>query len=181
MNKKFITAAIVCLLGCSMLTTSCIGSFSLTNKLLGWNRNLGSKFVNELVFLCLWILPVYEISGLADLIVLNTIEFWSGNSPIAHRGTKHVTGNDGHQYCIRADRHGYTVTDLTDNVTVSLRFDTDAQRWDIVNARGERHELFTFVDDTHIALPGTDTPVELSQQGVMAYTQTIQQTALAAR
>ena len=37
-----------------------------------------SKFVNELVFFAFWILPVYEVSGLADLLVLNSIEFWSG-------------------------------------------------------------------------------------------------------
>lgn len=51
--------------------------FSLTNKLLTWNRQVGSKFVNELVFFALWILPVYEVSGLADLLVLNSIEFWA--------------------------------------------------------------------------------------------------------
>ena len=51
MKKTVISAAIVCLLFSSMLTTpSCIGSFSLTNRLLGWNQNVGNKFINELVF-----------------------------------------------------------------------------------------------------------------------------------
>ncbi len=61
MRKTVISAAIVCLLGTSMLTTpSCIGSFSLTNRLLGWNQNVGDKFLNELVFFAFWVLPVYE-------------------------------------------------------------------------------------------------------------------------
>ncbi len=78
----------------SMTTSSCIGSFSLTNKLLAWNKQAGNKIVNEIVFFAFWILPVYEVSALADIIVLNSIEFWSGNNPIA-KGTKVIDGKDG--------------------------------------------------------------------------------------
>ena len=74
-------------LASSVLFSSCIGSFGLTNKLLDWNRNIDSKFVNELVFVAFWIVPVYEISALADILVLNSIEFWSGNNPVADAGT----------------------------------------------------------------------------------------------
>ena len=70
-----------------MLFSSCIGSFSLTNKLLAWNKTVGNKFVNELVFFAFWVLPVYEVSALADVLVLNSIEFWSGGNPVA-KGTK---------------------------------------------------------------------------------------------
>ena len=84
MRKTILSVAIVCLLGSTMLTTpSCIGSFSLSNRLLGWNNTLGNKFLNELVFFAFWVLPVYEVCGLADLLVLNSIEFWSGSNPMA--------------------------------------------------------------------------------------------------
>ncbi len=82
MKKKYLTLAVATLLAGSMLT-SCIGSFSLTNKLLSWNHQVSNKFVNELVFFAFWIIPVYEVTALADVLVLNSIEFWSGSNPIA--------------------------------------------------------------------------------------------------
>jgi hypothetical protein len=63
--------------------TSCIGSFGLTNKLFDWNNSIGGKFVNALVFFLFLILPVYGITLFIDAIILNTIEFWSGKSPMA--------------------------------------------------------------------------------------------------
>ncbi|MDE5961669.1 MAG: DUF3332 domain-containing protein, partial [Duncaniella sp.] len=38
MKRRFLPVAIVLTLCGSMLTTSCIGSFALTNKLLAWNK-----------------------------------------------------------------------------------------------------------------------------------------------
>ena len=87
MKKKGLTLLVATTLASSVLFSSCIGSFGLTNKLLDWNRNIDSKFVNELVFIAFWIVPVYEISALADVLVLNSIEFWSGNNPVADAGS----------------------------------------------------------------------------------------------
>ena len=70
--------------------------FSLSNKLLNWNRNIDNKFVNELVFIAFWILPAYEVCAIADVLVLNSIEFWSGDNPAADVGSvKKVDGKDG--------------------------------------------------------------------------------------
>ena len=78
--KHRIIASILLL--ATLTTPSCIGSFSLTNRMLNWNRNIDNKFINELVFFAFWVLPVYEVCGLADILVLNSIEFWSGNNPV---------------------------------------------------------------------------------------------------
>ena len=56
MKKKYLSVALVMALASSMMFTSCIGSFSLTNKLLDWNKSVSSKFVNEIVFVAFWIL-----------------------------------------------------------------------------------------------------------------------------
>ena len=71
MKKHFLTRAIVLAMCAGMISTSCIGKFQLTRNLLDWNNHISSKFVNELVFLALCIVPVYEVSALADLLVLN--------------------------------------------------------------------------------------------------------------
>ena len=135
-----------------------------------------------MVFFAFWIIPVYEISGLADLLVLNTIEFWSGDNPVAE-GSRIIEGNDG-KYLVVTDENGYTITSQNDGSTVRLDFNKEDKSWSIANADGSKQTIFSFVDDTHVALPtpdGTQTIVELSNQGVYAYQQIATAACLAQR
>jgi len=169
MKKTVFTVATILTLAASMMFTSCIGSFSLTNKLLSWNKNISNKFVNELVFVAFWILPVYEISGLADILVLNSIEFWSGSNPVA-KGTKYIDGKDG-RYMVECDGKGYTITSENDGSVVRLDFDEDSRSWS-TDINGEKVVFLTFVDDTHVKLPtpsGDYKIVETTQEGLYAY------------
>lgn len=169
MKKKYLSVALVLALAGSLLTTSCIGSFSLTNKLLSWNKSVGSKFVNEVVFFAFWIVPVYEVAALADILVLNSIEFWSGNTPLA-KGTKVIEGQDG-RYLVECDGKGYTIKSENDGSVVRLDFNQDEQTWS-ATANGETHNILTFVDDTHVKVPSVNggyEVVELTQEGVWAY------------
>lgn len=154
----------------ALMLPSCIGKFALTKKMLAWNNTVGSKFVNELVFFAFWILPVYEVSALADLLVINSIEFWSGNNPIdtAPRTVK----TDAGTVTVTPDSKGYTVTTAETGETVRLDYDNDTRTWSVVTAGGDVHELLTFVDDSHVALPGpggTRTVVTLDDSGLLAY------------
>ena len=79
--KKLKIKVVCALLGGSLLFSSCIGSFALWNNLKDWNQGIGNKFVNELVFLAFNIIPVYGVAYFADVVVLNSIEFWSGSNP----------------------------------------------------------------------------------------------------
>ncbi|MGM9852975.1 MAG: DUF3332 domain-containing protein [Muribaculaceae bacterium] len=169
MKKSYIAVALaVAILGGSTLT-SCIGSFQLTNKLLTWNRSVGNKFVNELVFVAFWILPVYEISALADVLVINSIEFWSGSNPLAH-GTKKIQGEDGQIYLVKADPKGYTITN-PDGSKTRLDFNAETNEWS-TNINGEDVVFLAWVDDTHIRVPGPDGQMHTytaDQQGLYAY------------
>ena len=86
MRKKHLIVATVVALSASMMMQSCIGSFALFNKVKTWNEHVGDKFVNEIVFVAMWILPVYELCFAADLFILNSIpcifcqlfNFWQG-------------------------------------------------------------------------------------------------------
>lgn len=169
MKKRFLKVGVICILASSLSLASCIGSFKLTNNLLSWNNQIGSKFVNELVFVAFWILPVYEVSGLADLLVLNSIEFWSGNNPVA-KGKKVIEGNDG-KYLVECDGKGYDIKSLNDGSKVRLDFDSDNRSWYVTTDAGSQL-IFTFVDDTHVKLPtaGGDYQIfETSQEGLYAY------------
>lgn len=105
--KTFLLATVF--LTVSLTQYSCIGSFQLTNNLYNWNRNdVSGKWGQELVFLAFVILPVYSLALLADGVVLNSIEFWTGQNPLAMNEGESETkivqqGNDIYQ--ITAERN----------------------------------------------------------------------------
>ena len=49
--KKGKLTLVAAILSGSLLFSSCVGSFGLFNRLSSWNQGVGTKFVNELVFL----------------------------------------------------------------------------------------------------------------------------------
>ena len=173
MRKKQLIVATVVALSASMMMQSCIGSFALFNKVKNWNEQVGDKFVNEIVFVAMWILPVYELCFAADLFILNSIEFWSGENP-ALAQAKVIDGKDA-QYLVASNEAGYTITNLTTKQETRFNFDAKEHSWSIEN-NGEEVKLFTFVDDTHVDVltrDGSYTRVELSQPGVLAYQQLV--------
>ena len=173
MRKYYLSLVVVLCLGASLTLQSCLGSFALTNKVLNWNRQVGDKFVNELVFVAFWILPVYELTGLADLLVINSIEFWSGENPVVAE-TKIIDAKDA-KYKVESDATGYTVTNLTDKSQFRFNFDASDRSWSI-EKDGQEQKFMTFVDDKHVKMitpEGDFRTVELSQQGVYAYEQMV--------
>lgn len=178
--KKIAIAVAISLSGC-MLFNSCIGSFALTGKVLDWNKQIGSKFVNELVFFAFWVLPVYEVTSLADLLIINSIEFWSGSNPVS-ASTKIIDTDHG-RYLVKCDGKGYDVIDETTGQTVRLDFNVPSQTWSL-NIDGEAYPFLTFVDDTHVKMitPSGDFKlVETSESGVLAYSAEARQALMARR
>jgi len=58
--------------------------FALTKKLYKWNKNsMDNRWWQEVTFVGFCIIPVYGVCVLADAIVLNSIDFWSGSNPMA--------------------------------------------------------------------------------------------------
>jgi len=70
---------------------------NLTKKVYSWNNEIGDKWVNELVFVLMVIVPVYEVTMFIDGIIINSIEFWSGDNPISY------VGEDGKNYVKSGD------------------------------------------------------------------------------
>ena len=126
------------LLSSTILFTSCIGSFSAFNGLREWNEGVTeSKFGNELIFLALWIVPVYGVATLADLIIFNAIEFWDGTNPIAmNEGDSEtkILVNKGNTYKITATKNNFHVDiidgDRKGESTDLVYLDTD-KSWNV--------------------------------------------------
>lgn len=181
MKKITMTVGVVLALTGCLTLNSCIGSFALTNRVLNWNKQVGTKFVNELVFFAFWILPVYEVTSLADLLVINSIEFWSGNNPM-EASVKMIDTDQG-RYFIDCDGKGYTVTFQPTGESMRLDFMADQQTW-ALNVDGEMYPFMTFVDDSHVKMITPDGDfrlVDVSEQGVLAYSAMVSGKNLASR
>lgn len=174
MKKKHLVIATVVALSASMMMQSCIGSFALFNKVKNWNDHVGDKFVNEVVFVAMWILPVYELCFAADLFILNSIEFWSGSNPAGVAQAQVIDGKDA-QYLVARNESGYVITNMKTKQETRFNFNAEDNSWSLEN-NGQEVKLFTFVDDTHVDVINRDggyTRVELSQPGVLAYQQLV--------
>jgi len=80
--KKFVCTMVLAAFTCVSLS-GCYGSNQLFNKVHKWNGTLGDRFIESVVHLVFWIIPVYGIALFADVVVLNVIEFWTGSNPLA--------------------------------------------------------------------------------------------------
>ncbi len=81
MKKLIATTALM--LGAS----GCLGPNNLYNGLNNWNANVTDQdWADELIFLGLHIIPVYGITLFADILVINTIDYWSGENPVKDPG-----------------------------------------------------------------------------------------------
>ena len=120
------------LLALTLFVSGCYGPFYLTRKVWKFNGEVSdNKWVVELVYLlCTW-LPVYAIAGAADAIIFNSVEFWTGENPLAEgasaQGTsatrrivrgdmeailKRVNGPAGEELLIEQFRHGQPTASL---------------------------------------------------------------------
>ncbi|MBE0638389.1 MAG: DUF3332 domain-containing protein [Bacteroidales bacterium] len=140
--KSFLLAAI--LLGTALTQQSCMGSFALTNSLYDWNKtSVSGKWGQELVFVALVIIPVYEVCLFVDGIVLNSIEFWTGNSPLGMAPgeieTK-IVQHDNDIYKLTAEKNTITVEKIggeNTGETGQFLYDEATQTWAFVNAEAE--------------------------------------------
>lgn len=67
----------------ALFASGCYGPFNLTRRLYQWNGQVGrDKWEREFVFLLLAWTPVYSVTVLADAVVFNSMEFWTGKNPV---------------------------------------------------------------------------------------------------
>jgi hypothetical protein len=89
--------------------SGCYGKFALTRKVYGVNSEVKDKYLRNLVTWAFIIVPVYGVSALVDFILFNTIEFWSGNNPVAAGEKEFHYSADGDDYRVNASKAGETV------------------------------------------------------------------------
>ena len=102
--------------------SGCFGNFAATRKVYDFNKNFGDKWMNQIMFWVLSWIPVYEAAGIADLLIFNTVEFWTGSNPIAMApGEEQIkyASQDGKDFKITIRQNQVIVEDM-DNLGQEL-------------------------------------------------------------
>ena len=100
----------------------------------------------------------------ADMVVLNSIEFWTGSNPVASK--TEVINTENGKYLVESNDNGYTITKGDETV----QFINEGGVW-YVNQGDQKVEMFHYVDENHICLNMGETTkiVELSRDGVDSF------------
>lgn len=150
MKKKiFICGA----LSMTLLSTSCLGSFSAFNSLRDWNDGVtDNKYLDNLIFWALNIVPVYGLFMAGDMLFFNVIEFWSGDNPIAmaedDKDVQYVK-LDGQEVKMTATKNHFTVEVLSgenEGETLEMVYTPDNKTWNAIDDNGEFIKLASMED-----------------------------------
>ena len=79
------------LAACLLLSPGCIGPGNATAHLAKWNVSFESKWSQEGIFIVCF--PAYIVTGLGDLLIFNSIQWWTGTNPISR-----PTNNNGPRF-----------------------------------------------------------------------------------
>lgn len=153
MKKSILAVA----LSSSLLFSSCLGSFQAFNNLKDWNQEISdSKFVNNLVFWGLNIIPVYGLFFIGDTLIFNVIEFWSGSNPISMKPGETETQlveRDGNTYKMVASTNRIQVQ-VTDGPKkgkkLELFYRPGEKSWNAIKPNGEIIKLSSFEDGFYL-------------------------------
>lgn len=142
MKKITTIVAVILIAAMSVSLTGCYGSFSLTRKLYTWNGKVGDKYTNEAVFLALTIIPVYSVCTFIDAVFLNSIEFWTGKSPMAlHEGMNKVNIK-GKEVKVFLEKDNATIYDDNNNAVATVKYNAENKTWS-TTIKGVTRKLMT--------------------------------------
>jgi len=133
MIKRTIATLLVAAFALS--STACIGRFATSGVVRKFNLTaVQGQWPHEFLFLALYIIPVYPFAGFVDIIIVNSIEFWTGTNPID--GGARVAGSTmaAHQ---AGDQHHVVAADGSEAIS-TLREDGSID-FEIRGADGSAH------------------------------------------
>ncbi|SNB46832.1 DUF3332 family protein [Geobacter sp. DSM 9736] len=149
--KRFFALSLCLAAACSTLP-GCYGKMALTRKVYQLNGEVKDRYLRSAVTWAFIIVPVYGVSALVDFVLFNTIEFWSGDNPVA-AGEKNIHySKDGENFDILVTRRGNDVRYTIDRNRDGLHLDTLVIDWN------------TVTQTSHAALNGFGKTVELTAQ-----------------
>lgn len=115
-----------------LATVGCFGKFELTKKVYRYNRDFNEdKWMQEVLFLVLSIIPIYGGAVVLDAVVFNSFEFWTGKNPV-------LAGSGSKRIVVDPEGRRVTMTRVdADRIEVSV-VDLDGARQDFALVREDR-------------------------------------------
>ena len=178
--KRIKSTTIVMSLAFTLMFTSCYGPFKLTTSLHDWNGTIGDKWINSLIFVGLNIVPVYGIAATVDAVVLNTIEFWTGDNPMGQNSKQKMeklVENENGTYKITAKRNTILIEGISgidQGKKMKMKIDEEKKQL-FLEKEGELIKLAEFneiAQTVRVFLPdGTTVEVDPSISDPLAYVQ----------
>ncbi len=68
------------------LAPGCLGPQHATGHLAKWNMEFENKWAREGVFLLVF--PGYVLTGVGDILIFNSVQWWTGENPISRAGSE---------------------------------------------------------------------------------------------
>jgi hypothetical protein len=97
-----------------MASAGCYGSFSVTKKVYQWNGKVtNDKWSNSILFFGLAVFQVYSFTLFVDAVVLNTVEFWTGDNPLT------MNEGDTDTQMVKSGKNTYQVTASKNKFNIS--------------------------------------------------------------
>lgn len=128
---KRITAAVLAMAIAMVSLQGCYGKMALTKKVYRVNGEVQDKYLRSLVSWVFIIVPVYGIAALADFVLFNTIEFWTGDNPVTLGEKNFQYSENGDTYKISARKNGDTVHYTFNRYRGETYLDTLSIDWNV--------------------------------------------------
>jgi hypothetical protein len=120
------TAAVLLASTLGMSSVGCLGQMATSGKVMKFNLGVTeNRWGRWVVFLILYIIPVYEIAALIDLIIVNSIEFHTGTNPLTDKprialreGAEEIVAPDGSRAVSTLNEDGTATLLITDTAGV---------------------------------------------------------------
>lgn len=158
MKKVKVFSFVLLIAAFSVLLSGCFGTFALTRKVYNWNDSFESKFAKEAIFLGLNIIPVYGVASFIDGILFNSIEFWTGDNPVALKsGENNIRFNGKNVKLVINEDHA--VIYHKDKVEATLDFNKTDQTW-YITRNGKTHRLMSIDGDKLTAYSASGLPID---------------------
>jgi hypothetical protein len=163
--------SVACLVALTLALASlsgCYGKFALTRKIYAVNGEVKEKYLRSLVTWAFIIAPVYGVAALADFILFNTIEFWSGNNPVAVNEKNFLYSAAEDKYYVKASKTGETVHYAITHYRTGNYLDSLVIAWDLKT--GSSTASYRQPDKTTEFVASWNGPVVVVQKSVKVTT-----------
>ncbi len=133
MKKSVKLISMLVLVSFLALTLSgCFGSFSLTKKVYKFNKGVGAEPMQTLVMWVFNFVPVYGAAVWLDMVVFNTLEYWTGSNPIAMKANEKEIKKyavNGTELQVVTTQNRYDFEDMKTHEKMSFVYNPATNEW----------------------------------------------------